>query len=285
MHISTTQLKRRFAIAAHDPWRVLRALQTRLQRVPYQLGVKSPWPGSFCAYVPDRYSSNADAATRQSGLSLVNDLTGFTRHNRTNNAGDRVRFYLFNLLFEQIVKEAIPGDLAELGVYKGNTAALLAGFGRATGRRTYLFDTFQGFSPRDIQGIDADKPAEFADTSLASVQSLVGCEGVEYVVGHFPDSTSAIAGEISFCMVHLDCDLYLPMKAGLEYFYPRLAPGGILVLHDYSSLNWHGAEHAIDEFLADKEERLVPIPDKSGTAVIRKLTGHGLPRPQSPRCT
>src|SRR6185437_1220565 len=95
-----------------------------------------------CMMVRHRYSSNARAAARQSGLSLVNDLTGFTRHNRTNNAGDRVRFYLFNLLFEQIVKEAIPGDLAELGVYKGNTAALLAGFGRAIGRRTYLFDTF-----------------------------------------------------------------------------------------------------------------------------------------------
>jgi len=185
--------------------------------------------------------------------------------------GEGRRLRLFNLLFELIVKEAIPGDLAELGVYKGNTAALLAGFRRSMGKRTYLFDTFEGFSPRDIRGIDADKPAQFADTSLASVQSLVGSEGVEYIVGHFPVSTSAIAGELSLCMAHLDCDLYLPMKAGLEYFYSRLAPGGILVIHDYSSLNWHGAERAVDEFLADKMERLVPIPDKSGTAVIRKL--------------
>jgi len=48
--------------------------------------------------VRHRYSSNARAAARQSGLSLVNDLTGFTRHNRANNAGDVVRFYLFNLV-------------------------------------------------------------------------------------------------------------------------------------------------------------------------------------------
>lgn len=271
MHLKVARLNRRLGIIAHDPLRALRAVRARLHRLPYQLGMITPWPGSFLAYVPDRYSGNSQAALRRSGVSLASAVGGFVRHNRANNAGDLVRLHLFNLIFEQIVKEGIPGDLAELGVYKGNTAVLLAEFARAKGRRVYLFDTFQGFSPRDIRGMDADKKAEFADTSLASVQSLVGSEGVEYVVGHFPGSTASIARESAFCMVHLDCDLYLPMKAGLDYFYPRLAPGGFLVVHDYSSLNWDGAERALDEFLADKPERLVPIPDKSGTAVIRKL--------------
>jgi O-methyltransferase len=63
------------------------------------------------------------------------------------------------------------------------------------------------------------------------------------------------------------------MKSGLEFFYPRLTPGGFLVLHDYSSLEWDGAEKAIDEFLADKPERVIPIPDKSGTVVLRKIRG------------
>jgi O-methyltransferase len=61
------------------------------------------------------------------------------------------------------------------------------------------------------------------------------------------------------------------MKAALEYFYPRLVPGGFFILHDYSSLYWDGAEKAIDEFLADKPERVMPIPDKSGTVVVRKV--------------
>jgi hypothetical protein len=273
LHVSAAHLRERLAIVSHDPKRALRALRTRLCRVPYQIGMTSLWPGSFLAYVPDRYSSNARAAARQSGISPAGRIAGFVRHNRTNNAGDLARFYLFNLIFEQIVKEAIPGDLAELGVYKGNTAVLLAEFARAKGRRAYLFDTFEGFSPRDLGGIDAHKKVEFRDTTLASVQSLVGSESVEYVVGHFPESAATAAAGSTFCLVHLDCDLYLPMKAGLEYFYRRLAPGGFLMVHDYSSLNWGGAERAVDEFLADKPERLVPIPDKSGTAVIRKLSG------------
>jgi hypothetical protein len=271
LQVTIARLAKRLAVIARDPMRAARGLRARLSRVPYLLGVRSPWPGSFLAYIPDRYSSNAGAALGRSGISLAHTVGGFVHRNRANNAGDLARLYLFNLIFEQIVKEEIPGDLAELGVYKGNTAVLLAEFARAKHRKAYLFDTFQGFSARDIRGIDGGKSAEFGDTSLAGVQSLVGSAGVEYVVGHFPGSISAVAGELSFCMAHLDCDLYLPMKAGLDYFYPRLAPGGFLVIHDYSSLNWDGAERALDEFLADKPERLVPIPDKSGTAVIRKL--------------
>lgn len=261
----------RLMAVAHDPRRALQALRSRLYRVPYELGVRSLWPGSYLTYVPDRYSGNGRAAVWQPSRSRGRQKAGFLHRNRANNAGDFVRFYMFNLLFEQIIKDGILGDLAELGVYKGNTASLLAEFARANGRRTYLFDSFCGFSSYDIRGIDADKQVEFKDTSFESVRSLVGTEDVEYVVGHFPGSTAEIPGNLQFCMVHLDCDLYLPMKAGLQYFYPRITPGGFLVVHDYSSLNWDGAERAVDEFLADKQERLVPIPDKSGTAVIRKL--------------
>jgi hypothetical protein len=60
------------------------------------------------------------------------------------------------------------------------------------------------------------------------------------------------------------------MKAGLEFFYPRLAPGGLLLLHDYSSGCFPGAKQAVDEFAKTIPENIVLQPDKSGTAIIRK---------------
>lgn len=60
------------------------------------------------------------------------------------------------------------------------------------------------------------------------------------------------------------------MRAGLEYFYPRISAGGLLIVHDYGSGLWPGVTFAVDQFLRDKPERLVSIPDKSGTAVIVK---------------
>jgi hypothetical protein len=60
------------------------------------------------------------------------------------------------------------------------------------------------------------------------------------------------------------------MKAGLEFFYPRMARGGLLLLHDYSSLHWEGARQAVDEFCAANGEFPILLPDKSGSALIRR---------------
>jgi hypothetical protein len=61
------------------------------------------------------------------------------------------------------------------------------------------------------------------------------------------------------------------MKAGLECFYPRLSPGGILLLHDYCSGYWPGATQAIDEFFQHRPENPTLVADKSGSAIIRKV--------------
>ncbi len=42
------------------------------------------------------------------------------------------------------------------------------------------------------------------------------------------------------------------------------------MMHDYMSMYWNGVERAVDDFFADKQEAIVPVPDKSGTVVIRK---------------
>jgi Macrocin-O-methyltransferase (TylF) len=258
-----------------DPRRWLPAVKRRaidpFETLPYRFGITSTWPRSFMAYIPDRYSVNAQKTVQRTGSYLFKDTSGFLRGQRMNNAGDLTRFYLFNLILEQIQKEGLDGNLAELGVYKGNTAVLLASFARTQQRTVYLFDTFEGFPKADIHGIDALRPTLFEDTSIERVKSLVGVEGTEYVVGYFPESTAAISSNLSFCLVHVDCDLYAPMKSALEYFYPRLVPGGFFVLHDYSSLHWDGVEKAIDEFWDGKLETVVPIPDKSGTVVVRKV--------------
>jgi O-methyltransferase len=98
----------------------------------------------------------------------------------------------------------------------------------------------------------------------------VGEDSVVYVKGYFPETVSADISQRRYAIVHLDCDLYGPMKAGLEFFYDRLSPGGIIIIHDYANPCWKGVKQAVDEFQATIPEGVVVIPDKSGTAIIRK---------------
>jgi O-methyltransferase len=220
----------------------------------------------YAARVPERYAGNRLAYETRGGLARHNDADAFLLN---GGAGNHPRHYFFALAVDQIVKEDVTGDFAELGVYRGASAAILAALARRAGRSLYLLDTFTGFAAADLVGIDAGRGREFSDTSIAAVRELVGGEAV-LIDGRFPDTAARLPDDNPFALVHIDCNLYLPFKAALEYFWPRLAAGGFLVMHDYASLRWAGVEAAVDEFFADKAETIVPIPDVFGTAVARK---------------
>jgi hypothetical protein len=195
----------------------------------------------------------------------------WTRGNEANNGGDLTRLYLMCLNTQRVIEERVEGDFVELGVYKGNSAKILCELGKRDSRRTVLFDTFSGFDEHDLVKEGQQVRRTYADTTLTAVRQFVGDDHVTYVPGRFPDSLTVAITPSKIALAHIDCDLYEPMKAGLEVFYPLMAPGGIFILHDYSSGWWEGAKRAIDEFLADKPERLVLMPDKSGTAIFRKI--------------
>jgi Macrocin-O-methyltransferase (TylF) len=228
------------------------------------------WAASEDYGVPQRYRDNFHRYVDRGGAVFPSELIeGFTSGNR-GNEGDMARFHFFCLVFDQILKEGIEGDVAELGVYKGNTATLLAAIARRTNTTAWLLDTYEGFAASDLEGVDANKRMEFADTSLEGVKALVGESHVKFVQGYFPGTASQLPEDGRYSLVHIDCDLYAPFKSAMDYFYPRLAPGGFLIMHDYSSLHWDGAEQAVDEFFLDKPESVVPVPDSAGTVVIRK---------------
>jgi hypothetical protein len=189
--------------------------------------------------------------------------------NFINNSGDLPRFYSLIFNIKQILND-VEGNIGELGVYLGNSAALLAHYARLYERQLFLFDTFEGFDQRDLVDVDQSKKRQFTDASLDGVRALVGDTNVRFIKGRFPESIPPDAHAERFCIAHIDCDLYEPAKAGLEFFYPRLSPGGLLIVHDYGNSYWPGIRRAVDEYCAMIPERPIVFGDKSGTAMLRK---------------
>jgi hypothetical protein len=199
-------------------------------------------------------------------------LEKFRAGNRRNNGGDITRLWALVLNIKQVLKEGVEGDFAELGVWRGNTAAVLAHFAQLHGRKTDLFDTFNGFSERDFIGLDADRDKSFSNTSVDFVRNVIGVNSsnCQFNQGYFPDTITEQHRNSKYAVVSLDADLYQPLKAGLEFFYPRMSQGGILFFHDYSSQQWKGASEALDEWVCTSGEKLILMPDKSGSAFFRK---------------
>ncbi len=184
---------------------------------------------------------------------------------------DKVRFYTFWLQIERIKSEKIPGAFAELGVYKGTTAKIIHQMD--TSRTLHLFDTFEGFSKQDLvlENSTEDKfsTSNFSDTNLTMVRKYInGNKKVNFHPGYFPDSTKNVK-ETNFAFVHLDADLYKPTLAALNYFYPKLSVGGIIIIHDYNH-TWDGLRKAIDEFVQSIPETIVEVADWQGSVMIVK---------------
>ena len=158
-------------------------------------------------------------------------------------------------------------------MYQGQTARLIHHY--LPERQLHLFDTFEGFGSRGVNA-EMEKSgfeitaSHFADTSLAAAKDCIRPvnSNVHFYKGYFPDSVPENFGGRTFSFVHLDADLYEPIHAGLEYFYPRVSSGGFILVHDYNS--WPGSRMAVDEFFADKPEVPIPMPDKSGSVLITR---------------
>ncbi len=184
---------------------------------------------------------------------------------------DKVRFYTFWLQIERIKDKKIPGVFAELGVYRGETAKIIHEID--PDRDLYLFDTFDGFSEEDlsVEKSEEDKynTSNFSDTSIEEVKSHIsGNKHIKFRPGYFPDSAANME-ETIYSFVHLDADLYKPTNAALHYFYPKLSPGGVMIIHDYNH-SWDGIRKAIDEFSQTIPESFVEIADWQGSAMIVK---------------
>lgn len=164
------------------------------------------------------------------------------------------------------------GAVAELGVYKGQCSAVLSYYAQKFSRPMYLIDTFKGFAEAQFEsGMGEGKETAFKDTSLEAARAVVGeYQENRWIVGMFPDSVTAEMTDDTYAFVSIDCDLYEPIAAGLAFFWPRMAPSGMIFVHDYSSGHWPGATRAVSEFCAANGAAGMLLPDLSGSYVLIK---------------
>lgn len=203
-------------------------------------------------------------------LSEFEKLNNKFREIGENSTNDQTRVVFLMENLERTLHEC-KGDVAEVGVYRGSTAQILKHYCEKYKRELYLFDTFEGFDDSDLVGIDECKKKFYVDNSLEYVKKNVGTEKwIHYKKGYFPDTIDDTVRNRMYSFIHLDCDLYQPIYAGLEFFWDRMCKGGIIAVHDYASGFWAGATNAVDDFCASRNITKVLIPDLSGTVIICK---------------
>lgn len=180
------------------------------------------------------------------------------------------RKYNLDQLFRLVAH--LPGDVAECGTYKGASAYFL---GRHIlhghlAKRLYLFDSFQGLSaPADADGQwwrQGDLACSLED--LRQTLALLPDIGfIEVLPGWIPERFPEVADR-QFCFVHIDLDLAQPTADALEFFYPRMVPGGLLLFDDYGHASCPGVTAVVDGYFAGRPEPVVNL--ASGGAFVQR---------------
>lgn len=184
---------------------------------------------------------------------------------------DFVREQTLALCAKEINRKKVVGVCAELGVFQGKFARKINSL--FPDKKIYLFDTFESFSEKDYKSDSSlnwgNSKEAFRDTGVEKVKECMPYpEKVSIKQGYFPE-TFDLQDEI-FAFVSIDADLYNPIKSGLEIFYPRLAKGGYIMVHDYNNIVYGGATNAVQEYCDERGISYVPIPDMAGSIVITK---------------
>lgn len=139
----------------------------------------------------------------------------------------------------------LEGDVAELGVYKGRSALLLA---RTLPEKTiHLFDTFTGMPALSNPSVDHYSGGEFSDCSFEETRKrLSPHQNVQFHLGVFPETSGPLLDGI-FSFVHFDGDLYASCVEFIRFFLPRMVKGGAMVFDDYDWPECRGVRKAIEE--------------------------------------
>jgi SAM-dependent methyltransferase len=190
-----------------------------------------------------------DVALREGGLDWP--FFGYTMigHKRLNNIQHAV---------ETVLNENIPGDFIETGVWRGGAVMLMKAVLDAHGvtdRTVWCADSFEGLPPPNEKDKALAATADFSDRMILAVSKeqveanfrrfeLLD-DRVKFLKGWFSD-TLPNAPVKDLAILRLDGDLYESTMDALVNLYPKLRPGGFLIIDDYSS--WAGCKQAITDY-------------------------------------
>ena len=187
---------------------------------------------------------------------------------KSRTATSPERIYVLIEAVKYIVANSIPGSIVECGVWKGGSMMAVAQTLlrlNCRDRDLYLFDTFEGMT--GPSNLDTDAHGRLAAEMLDEVRCYAGLDEVQdamFSTGYSQDRIAFVRGRVEdtvpsaapkeIALLRLDTDWYESTRHELIHLFPRLSPGGVLIIDDYG--HWKGARLAVDEYF---RENRVPI--------------------------
>lgn len=227
------------------------------------------------AYKPNKFAHDVDGES----IKIITAVTPYTMIGRE-------RLFALIAAIRYLSKHKIDGSIVECGVWRGGAmgAAALAMQAMNETRSMYLFDTFEGMSAptaednafgggaamdQFMEKRTGDESSDWCMASLEDVQANLTTLGLDIADFHFvkglvEDTIPSQSPTQDIALLRLDTDWYKSTKHEMDHLFPKLVPGGVLIIDDYG--DWEGARKAVDEYLDHHNIRML-LTQVAGSAI------------------
>lgn len=203
---------------------------------------------------------------RRFGAAIQNELSFLAGNAEEIDASIRPSF-MGGLLSLVLATGEIPGDIIELGTYRGGSSIMMARMLKRmdSKRRIFACDTFEGHPYEDKGSTTLNATGMFSDTSVPYLKKKLKqfdvLERITLVKGLFEKTLYSLLGSCRFSFAFVDCDLYDSTRFVLSFLAERMESGGVVAFHDYGWEAW-GLSDAVHEWCRANAKivRLHPVP-------------------------
>ncbi len=170
----------------------------------------------------------------------------------------------FRKIIEFVIKQDIPGDIIETGVWRGGACIMARAVLHAydvKDRKVIACDSFEGLPPPNAEKFPADSGALFhhytdLSVSLETVKSNFAKfnlldDQVVFLKGWFKDTMPTVKSE-KISVLRLDGDMYESTIDPLIHLYDRIPDGGWVIVDDYHAVP--ASKIAVHDFLNSRKE-------------------------------
>ncbi len=205
-------------------------------------------------------------AAYQRGMNLGHQIGSYA---------DRLEWRAHTVCWAAAHAKRLPGDFVECGVNTGILSLAVCEYidFNATGKKFWLFDTFAGIpesqvSPTEAKRVQWENEQVYFDCWEIAQRNFANYPNAHLIRGIVPESLPQAQVE-EVCYLSIDMNLAAPERAAIEYFWPKLVTGAVVILDDYG---WHAFEEqkaTMDEFAAQMGTEVMHLPTGQGLLVKR----------------
>jgi hypothetical protein len=184
------------------------------------------------------------------------------RYNKIHNIDNKLdnafiaRLYILRQLAKQQTKK--DSNFIEFGTYAGMSIHFVADLCK---KRFIGIDSFEGVSEPGKHDTEYFKTLKL-DIELSIAQkTMKSHKNVELYKGWIPKVFENI-DILTYSYAHIDVDLYEPTKQSIEYIWPKIINGGVLICDDYGSYKTIGARKAMIEYFGQAD--ILELPTGQG---------------------